>query len=337
MRVGHLHAFMDGYAASDALRLHTPGHKGKLIATDITELDGVFPDTQLKAAERFVASAYGAKNARLLAGGSSQGVKSAVLYAASDGIVDVNSHRSVFDGFALSGKRATAVGRKGDIRPITVKDIDGAMTDNIGCVVVTSPTYFGYAADIDGISEYCKRKGLLFIIDGAHGAHYGFSPHLPLRFSDKCDICNVSAHKTLGALTQSAVLLDNLGDANALKLRNFTDVMGTTSPSYLLYASTEDAVLAACGHGEKYAELKSATEHMRREFPFLENDDFTRLVLDCGALGGGQAFNKKLQSVGVYAELVTNRYVVFLFTAADGAAQAERLNEALRDCIRESI
>ncbi len=336
MREGHIQKFMKGYAAANPLRLHTPGHKGGLCPTDITELDGVFPENQLAAAERDVASVYGAKHARLLACGSSQGVKASVFFAAGDGIVDVNSHRSVFDGFALSGKSAAAVGRRHDVRPITVKDIDAALTPNISCVVVTSPTYFGYAADIDGIREYCKRKGLLFIVDGAHGAHFGLSPLLPPRFSDKCDVCNLSAHKTLGALTQGAVLLDNLDGQSAEKLGACVDVMGTTSPSYLLYASIENAVISAADGASAYAELKAAIDGLGRRLPFLKNDDFTRQVLDCGALGtDAHALNKRLQASGVFSELVTDRYIVFLFTAADGAAQAEALERALTACIRE--
>lgn len=332
---GHIHKFLTEYAQSDNLRLHTPGHKGELCAEDITELDGVFPERQKAAAERDIAKAYGVGHAFLLAGGSSQGVKASVYFSAANGIVDINSHRSVFDGFALAGRRAVAVGRAGDVRPITVDDIDAALTSDMGCVVVTSPTYYGYVADVEGIYDYCKRKGLLLIVDGAHGAHFGFSPLLPKPFFNKCDICNVSAHKTLKALTQGALLLDNLSDMGSKALGEAVKVMGTTSPSYLLYASTEDAVIAAGQSETAYKALYAPIEELRREFPFLKNDDFTRLVLDCSALGdSGSELNKKLIERGVYAELVTDKYLVFLFTAADSAENVVRLSEALKALAR---
>lgn len=338
MRKGHIHEFMTRYAAGDNLRLHTPGHKGGLCAVDITELDGVFPEAQLDAAQRDIAMAYGARHSFLLAGGSSQGVKAAVYFAAANGIVDINSHRSVFDGFALSGKRAIPVGRRGDIRPITVDDIDKALTSDIGCVVVTSPTYYGYVADIDAISDYCKRKSLLFIVDGAHGAHFGFSPLLPKAFADKCDICNVSAHKTLNALTQGAVLLDTLSDMGSQALSEAVKVMGTTSPSYLLYSSIENAVLEARDSEKAYAELYAPIQELKSEYPFLKNDDFSRLVLDCDALGvSARELNNRLNALGVFAELITDKHIVFLFTASDGAENVSRLSAALRACTREPI
>ena len=191
---------------------------------------------------------------------------------------------------------------------------------------------------MDGISDYCKRKGLLFIIDGAHGAHFGFSPLLPKAFSDKCDICNVSAHKTLGALTQGALLLDRLNEKDSARLGEAVKLMGTTSPSYLLYASIENAVIAAEISAGAYAALYEPIAELKKSFPFLKNDDFTRLVLDCGELGQDpHKLNAKLNGAGVYPELITDRYIVFLFTAADSAENVTRLNAALTACIRERI
>ena len=124
------------YAAQDNLRLHTPGHKGALDPRDLTELtDGSFPEKQLAEAERLIADAYGARHAQLLSYGSSQGVKAAIYFAGGNGIIDVNSHRSVRDGFRLSGGRSTAVGR-GDTVPITVDDIRAAYAPDIKTVVV---------------------------------------------------------------------------------------------------------------------------------------------------------------------------------------------------------
>ena len=62
-------------ADRDTLRLHTPGHKGGLCALDLTELsDGSFPDVAIAEAEARIAAHYKARHARMLCGGSSQGV-----------------------------------------------------------------------------------------------------------------------------------------------------------------------------------------------------------------------------------------------------------------------
>lgn len=328
---------LNAAAAADRLRLHTPGHKGSLCSTDLTELsDGSFPNAALSESEKEIAKRYGARHARMLCGGSSQGVKAAVYYGASNGIADVNSHRSVFDGFALAGKQCKIIGARGSVMPITHSAVAAALTPDIGAVVVTSPTYYGYVADIDGIREFCRAHGLLYIIDGAHGAHFGANRHLPKAFAENCDICNVSTHKTLSALTQTAVLLDNLSDSEHLRLSGAVDIMGTTSPSYLLYASIDRAVRLLGDSDAAYESLYEPICELRAEFPFLKNDDFTRPVLDCAAIGA-DAFelNNALCRRGVYSEMTDGRHIVFIFTAADTPQTVEIFKTALRGAIEE--
>ncbi len=131
---------MRRYAQNNPLRLHTPGHKGKLDRLDITELtDGSFPDEQIKDAEKTVASIYRTRHASLLCGGSSQGVKAAVYAIGQDGLCDRKSHRSVFDGFTLAGKNCDVVG-KSDVRPLALEDIKSGLKSDHGVVVLTSPT-----------------------------------------------------------------------------------------------------------------------------------------------------------------------------------------------------
>ncbi len=331
--------FIENYAGKNPLRLHTPGHKGTVDPLDLTELvDGSFPDKQIAAAQELIARHYNSKHAFLLSCGSSQGVKASVFYAGCDGIVDVNSHRSVFDGFTLSGKSCVTAGARNGVKPITVKDIAAKLTKNIGAIVVTSPTYFGYCADIDGIADFCRAHGLLFVVDGAHGAHFGSSKLLPPMFSNKCDICNMSTHKTMFSLTQSAVLVDNLGGAESNRLGAIVAVMGTTSPSYALYASIENAITVSetPEYGAAYEKLFEPITELKTRLPFLKNDDFTRLVLDCEALGvDPQKLSGALVRRGVYGELVTEKYTVFLFTAADTPKSVERLSAALDASITE--
>lgn len=326
-------------AEGDKLRLHTPGHKGTVFELDLTELsDGSFPSDYVIQAEKRAADTYGAKHAHFLCGGSSQGVKAAIFYSGLNAVVDINSHRSVFDGFKLSGKRCVTAGERGSVRPLTVKQIDSALAKDTKAVVVTTPTYFGFCADVDGIADYCKKRGLLFIADSAHGAHFGFSDRLPKSAARFADICNLSTHKTLSSLTQSALLLDNLAEEKSARLRDCVDVMGSTSPSYLLYATIDGAVEKAADKStaEAYERLYGAVADIKTEFPFLNNDDFTRLVLDCTRL---EALPSKLNSVlarrGVYSELVTDKYMVFILTAEDAPKEVSLFSEALRGGIEE--
>ena len=326
-------------AARDKLRLHTPGHKGTLCTLDLTELaDDSFPADGVKNAESRAARIYGAKHAHYLCGGSSQGVKAAVFYSGANAVVDINSHRSVFDGFTLSGKSYVTAGDNGSIKPLTVKQIQNAITPDIKAVVVTTPTYFGYCADIDGIADYCKKRGLLFIADSAHGAHFGFSDRLPKSVAHVADICNVSTHKTLNALTQSALLLDNLSDGDSAGLRSDVEVMGSTSPSYLLYSSIDYAVtnVASAQTAAAYDALYGAVADIKNEYPFLKNDDFTRLVLDCEKVGVlPSKLNSALAVRGVYSELVKDKYIVFIVTCADAPSDIYKFADVLGQSISE--
>ncbi len=334
-----LYAALESVAERDKLRLHTPGHKGRLCEVDLTELtDDSFPSDRVSAAEKNTACVYGVKHARFLCGGSSQGVKASVFYADCDAVVDVNSHRSVFDGFLLSGKRHVTAGERGGIYPLTVKQIADAVAPRTKAVVVTTPTYYGYCADADGIADYCKKRGLLFIADSAHGAHFGFGDRLPESVAPHCDICNVSTHKTLSALTQSALLLDNLDDADGKRLYDVTDVMGTTSPSYPLYASIDYAVRKAATAETRaaYDALYAPTEQLKSEFPFLDNDDFTRLVLDCEKLGvRANKLNGALVRRKVYSEKVDEKRIVFILTAENTPADVVAFRTALATSISE--
>lgn len=119
-------------AQRDTLRLHTPGHKGSLCALDLSELtDGSFPNEALRSAEDRAAAIYGVRHANYLCGGSSQGVKAAAFFSRTNALADINSHRSVFDGYMLSGKRVVTVGAKG-VTPVTVKDIAGGLDKDVG-------------------------------------------------------------------------------------------------------------------------------------------------------------------------------------------------------------
>ncbi len=329
--------FMRAYAARKPVRFHTPGHKGKLCELDITELsDGSFPSDHIGNAEKRIAEVYGSKHARMLCGGSSQGVKSAVYHAGVPAVIDINSHRSVRDGFRLSAKPYYAVGDEDGLRPLTVSQIDRALRPDVKAVVITTPTYYGYAADIEAVADYCKSKGLLLIADSAHGAHFGFSKRLPKSVAPFCDIANVSTHKTLSALTQSALLFDNLEGEAAKSLTDAVELMGTTSPSYLLYASIDGAVEKATESADKYEALFAPVEALKSELPFLCNDDYTRLVLDCMALGvESSALDRELSARGVYCELNDGKRLVFILTAEDDENTVETLRGELFAAIAE--
>ena len=69
-----------------------------------------------------------------------------------------------------------------------------------------SPTYYGVISDLPAIARVCHSYGARLMVDGAHGAHL---PFLGYRGYQAADLVVMSAHKTLPAMGQTALLLAN--------------------------------------------------------------------------------------------------------------------------------
>ena len=81
--------------------------------------------------------------------------------------------------------------------------------NNIRAVIITSPTYEGYAADIRTIKVLCNKYKAFLIVDEAHGALYPFSDRLPESAVKTADFTVQSLHKTAGGLNPTALLHTN--------------------------------------------------------------------------------------------------------------------------------
>ena len=183
------------------------------------------------------------------------------------------------------------------------------------------------------------------MVDGAHGAHLPFLGNFDLAAAD---LAVVSAHKTLPAPGQSALLLAGGSrtagasprpTADALASRHFTQaelrwaasLTGSSSPSYVLMAALDvcRAYMEAEG-AAAYRETAEAVAALRRHYPSLTEGDApldpARFVLRCP---GGFAAQEKLEALGVWPEMADAGHVVFIPTCADGPEQFARLRAAL--------
>lgn len=248
---------------------HMPGHKrnpdcGSLSllgsGLDITEIEGA---DNLHGAEGVLlsvmergAALWGSDRSYLLVNGSTGGILAALSAVTRRGdkvLVGRNCHKSVYHGIELLGLRPVflmpeyveELGVYGRLDVSTVAEAIAAHGDAV-CLVMTSPTYEGYLSDISGISELCHGKGLVLVVDEAHGAHLELSP----RFRGGAvragaDLSVQSLHKTLPALTQTAILHLKGGRVERHALEHALAVFQTSSPSYLLMASAEQAIALA--------------------------------------------------------------------------------------------
>lgn len=332
--MGLLKKLAAAYADDGYDRWHTPGHKGEMCAADITELmdGGYFPGDAVLLAQDGCAKVYGAKQLRFLTGGSSMGIKAALIAANCDIVTGSNNHRAVAEGLQLIGRQAHIV--QNTVKdflpqPLTPEQVRKALlSTGAGAVLALTPDYYGLTASLE-LRAAADECGALLIADSAHGAHFAAHPQLACRcFASIADFCNLSAHKTLSAYTQSAYLCVN-NDAYVERTDEALRLLGTTSPNYVMFAALEDAAAELATLGGEYERLRLAREKLGADV-LLPNDDFTRIVIRADKFGtDGRTLAKKLAENKIMAEMYDAHYVVLIATPRDDDAKFERLAAAL--------
>ncbi|MCL2827372.1 MAG: hypothetical protein FWD99_01380 [Oscillospiraceae bacterium] len=264
MEKADLYQTLLAYQQRDICPMHMPGHKRQpLFAADlpwhldISEIhgfddlhsaEGILLDAQARAA-----ALWGSDSAYFLVNGSTGGILAGIYAATRPGdqiLIARNCHKSVYHAVELMGlcpvylepPLLTESGICGSI-PLASVAVAVAQYPDIRLVVVTSPTYEGVASDIRAIADMLHEKSIPLLVDEAHGAHFGLSPHFPQSaVSQGADIVIRSLHKTLPSLTQTAIAHLRDGLIPREHLRHGLGLFQSTSPSYPLMASIDGCV-----------------------------------------------------------------------------------------------
>lgn len=243
------------YSASDAYAFHMPGHKRILdplfggsglspYQIDITEIDGFdnlhFPEGLLLEEMKAAASFYGTKDTFFSVNGSTCALLAAVSAAVPSGgtlLMERGCHISVYHAAYLRRLHTVFIG----------EDLSSAAPD---AVILTSPSYGGCLKDIAKWAAYAHERKIPLIVDEAHGAHFGMHPFFPeSAITMGADLVIQSVHKTLPAMTQTALLHRVTERVSRARLQYFLDIYETSSPSYVLLASITSAVHLCMDHG----------------------------------------------------------------------------------------
>ena len=150
-----------------------------------------------------------------------------------------------------------------------------ARDSNIRCdaIVITSPTYEGCVKDVRAWAAFAHAHNASLIVDEAHGAHLGFHPYFP-ESAVRCgaDVVVQSTHKTLPAMTQTALLHNVSGRVSSRRLHFFMDIYETSSPSYVLMASITSALRLVREQGaELFEAYARRLQRVRREICSLKH------------------------------------------------------------------
>lgn len=207
------------------------------------------PVSVIREAEKLAAEAFGAANAYLMVGGTTSSVQSMVLTACKKGdkiILPRNVHRSVINALVLNGAVPVYVNPQLDTRlgislGMRLSEVKRAIDNNPDAVavLVNNPTYYGICSDLRGIVGLAHEKGMLVLVDEAHGTHFYFGEDMPVSaMAAGADMAAVSMHKSGGSLTQSSILLTG-PNVNPGYTRQIINLTQTTSGSYLLMSSLD--------------------------------------------------------------------------------------------------
>ncbi len=367
--MGILSKRLTEYSQSDFYPYHMPGHKRNAVdgvpkewtSLDITEIEGFDnlhnPEGILKRLQADAAKAYGAEESFYLVNGSTCGILSAISAAVPFGgelLIVRNCHKSVYHAAYL--RQLTLryvypeVSESFDVcEAVTAGQVHEALQQypRVKAVVIVSPTYEGRLADVEAIAKVVHERDLPLIVDEAHGAHLGFHEEFAV---NSCrvgaDIVINSLHKTLPSMTQTALLHCNGKIVDREFLKRFLRIYQTSSPSYVLMASMEEAISQAVNGQDAFDEFVKRWKDMLSRLQECKNirilptdydeceekkHDIGKLVLSVKGTGlsGQQFYDIVLERYHLQFEMACESFVLAMFTVGDSPEGFERLIQAV--------
>ena len=360
------------------LPFDVPGHKrgrgvpelqeflGKdTIAYDINsmpELDNLnYPNGVIKDAQDLMAKAFDADHAFFIVNGTTLAVHSMILSVCSPGdkiLLPRNVHKSVINALVLCDAMPVYMQSEiscelGFTTAVTLETVKTTIEQNpdAKAILLINPTYYGVCCELEEITTYAHSKGLIVIVDEAHGAHFNFNKALP-KSAMECgaDMSAVSIHKTGGALTQASAVLLKEGRITAEHVQSVLNIFHTTSASYLLMTSLDIARRNLAINGEKMLdEIIKVTMRAKEEInkfdglycyskeivgtPGIWDLDETKLGINVSQLGltGYEVYDILLYDYNIQMELADTYNVLAIVSLGDDDNSLSQLTAALKD------
>ncbi len=338
--------------------MHMPGHKRNTAmlgddlpySVDITEIDGAddLHDPEEggiigSLCEKY-ASLYGAKSAHPLVNGSTCGILAGIrtLTKPNDSIIVArNCHKSVWHAIEICRLRPTCIlppiieehGICGAITPTAVEEAF-TRAPEASAVILTSPTYEGVISDISAIAEVCKKHGAALFVDAAHGAHLGFSENFP-DFPRGADIAVTSLHKTLPALTQTALGLVFNEKYSSAYARNL-GIFETSSPSYILMNSIAKCADILSDRRELFDNYRAILDEFYastkpEKLKLIKTDDIGKISISTRntTFTGSTLANALRERFHIEPEMVHSDYLLCMTSICDTAENLSALSRAI--------
>lgn len=340
---------------------------------DLTEVEGTdnLHDATgiIRDSMEFAKHVYKSNKTYYLINGSSCGILSSIRACACTGnykneksyiVVAPNAHFSVYNAIELL-----------DLTPIYLdvyyNELDIAescdikalksilrvnIEKNIVAAVITSPTYEGVVSDIEKIAKLLHDEDIPLIVDEAHGGHLNYINNIDYGKSKNkfcvsaldlgADIVVQSLHKTLPALTQTALCHINSEIVSEKYLEESLHIFETSSPSYILMASIDTCIRYMANSDEEIKDYLNNLFEFRRAVKKLKHIrlwedknklgyDFTKLVICCDMFDGVTLAQILRDSYNIETEMSKLDYVLAYSTLCDDKDDFDKLYNALKD------
>lgn len=349
---------------------HMPGHKfGNILnmkeipfldldVTEVPGLDNLYEaEGVILQAEEEMAKQYGAKETIFLTNGSTSGIIASILAVCRPGdslVVARNCHHSVWSGLILGGIRPIYINPShnqeynilGGICPIELEEVLRDHPEAKGAIIV-SPTYEGLVSDIKKIAKVVHKHNKLLIVDEAHGAHFVWQHTFPKSaVAHGADLIVQSMHKTLPALTQSALvhLASHRVDKKTFIKR--LQMVQTSSPSYIMMGMMDYARAQMKNQPELWENYAEELNKIRADLQTMKN--LVLLTKDiCGQsniyaldeskltiftqhadISGIELASLLRSDYNIQVEVEADDYIIAMSTIADDIVELELLSKA---------
>ena len=378
--MGKLEEKLEKYFNENYLPMHMPGHKRniKLLGEelpykiDITEIEGFddlhHPKSIIKEIEEKAKKIYKSKKSFILVNGSTCGILAGIRSVVNYGdkvLVARNSHKSVYNAIELNCLNPIYVLPKidkyGINKNVEANDIEKILEKNkdIKLVIITSPTYEGVLSDIKAIVNIAHKYKVPVLVDEAHGAHLKFMENSNFEaLNCGADIVIQSLHKTLPALTGTAILHIKGDLVKEEDVRRELSIFETSSPSYILISSIDECLDLIERNGKKlfldyqenlkyfYNEAKTLKKFKVLGNELLNNnnkkniEEIEKSLYDFGKIvvitKNTNITGKELSDIlrkdyKIEVEMASTYYIIAMTSICDNKESFERLLNALKE------
>ena len=366
---------LESYKEQHFVPFHTPGHKIGVEAPQLLKdwmgpalpydlgvmyaLDDLHePERELKEAQDLTAELYGADDCWFSINGTTALIEAMIMGSVGPDemiIIPREAHRSVISGLVLSGAKPVYMDCQFDERwgiPLGVSLEDAVRTmdahPKAKAILLVYPNYYGVGVDIVKIVKEAHKRGMIVLVDEAHGPHLPFSENLPVEaIAAGADLVAQSTHKSVGSLTQTSWLLGQGERINKRRITQMHQMLQSTSPNYIFLASLDMARHQLATEGKalisRTVELSLYLRHELNKISGITtmeyidiqervvNYDCTKVLIDAKVLGlTGVEFERMLREYRIEVELVQAHHVLVLITIGDTKESVTSLIQAVQ-------